>query len=111
MRNLNTEIELKREQESLMSVRTHLYSMSDAEFRQYWVRVGQYFKMFTAYISHLTSDELHQFNMLGPVNTLSRGMAKDVVFADACPTPSGDAAGKVPGTSVNEPLEEPVEVR
>ena len=111
MRNLNTEIELKKEHKSLMSIRTHLYSISDVEFRQYWVRVGQYFRAFTAYISHLTIDELNQFTMLEPVNTLSGVMAEDVVFHSACRTPSGNAAGEVPSTSGNESLEEPVEVR
>ena len=94
-----------------MSVRTHLYSMADAEFGQYWVRVGQYFRAFTSYISHLTSDELHQFTMLGPVNSPSKGMANDSVLTPVCQTPSGDAAGEVRDTVVNKSLKEPLEVR
>ena len=111
MRNLNAEIELKREQESLMSVRSRLFSLSDEEFRQYWIRVGQYFRSYAAYTSHLTTDELHQFNLLGPVNTLPKSMANDVVFPAAGQSSSGNAARLVPGTSVLESQEEPIEVK
>ena len=111
MRNLNAEIDLRREQESLISAKARLYSMSDTEFREYWVRVGQYFRTFSAYISHLTSDELHQFNMLGPVSPLPQGMGENVVFPRTGRIPSAGAVGEIPDTPTNESLEEPLEVR
>ena len=110
MRNLHAEIELKREQESLMAVRTQLYSMSDEEFRQYWVRVGHYFRAYSAYISHLTGDELHQFNLLGPATTPSRVFPKNGALPGASQTPSGASAKEGSDTSVDKSLGEPVEV-
>lgn len=111
MRSLIIEIELKREQESLMSAKAGLDSMSDEEFRQYFARVSQYIRGLTRYISHLSDDELQQFNKLESVHMLSRGMEKDVVCDGTRQVPNGDGVGTAPDTSIMKSLEDPVEVR
>ena len=99
MRSLNVEIELKRERELLMGARVFLASMSDAEFREYGVHSRHYFRAFAAYTSHLSDDELQQFDMVKLGDRLPRDVAEDGLFDRTCEMPSGDEAGTASGMS------------